>query len=175
MTHYAIEEKHMFKKASQALLLAMVLVLSVAGCAPAEQGKVEVTGAWVRASEFSDHTGGMTGVFMEITNNTSETVTLIGGTSEIAAMVETHQVVDGVMSKKEGGIEIQPGETVVLEPGGLHVMLMGLTEAIVVGTKVNLTLKFDGAPDLVLPEMLAKTSASGDEEYDPSPMPSHTN
>nr|MBP6187136.1 copper chaperone PCu(A)C [Rhodoluna sp.] len=57
------------------------------------------------------------------------------------------------------------------EPGGLHVMLMGLTEAILVGTKVNLTLKFDGADDIVLPEMIAKTSESGDEDYDPSPMP----
>ena len=50
-------------------------------------------------------------------------------------------------------------------------MLMGLTEAILVGTKVNLTLKFDGADDIVLPEMIAKTSESGDEDYDPSPMP----
>lgn len=164
----------MLKKAVLAPLMILALVLSAAGCAPAEAGKVEVTGAWVRASEFSDHAGGMTGVFMEITNNTDKAVTLIGGTSDIAPMVETHQVVDGVMSKKEGGIEIKPGETVVLEPGGLHVMLMGLTEAIVVGTKVNLTLKFDGAADIVLPEMLAKTSASGDEEYDPSPMPSHS-
>lgn len=164
----------MLKKAILAPLMVFALVLSVVGCAPAESGKVEVTGAWVRASEFSDHAGGMTGVFMEITNNTDKAVTLIGGTSDIAPMVETHQVVDGVMSKKEGGITIEPGETVVLEPGGLHVMLMGLNEAIVVGTKVNLTLKFDGAADIILPEMLAKTSASGDEEYDPSPMPSQT-
>jgi copper(I)-binding protein len=164
----------MFKKALLAPLMVLAMVFSVAACAPAEAGKVEVTGAWVRASEFSDHAGGMTGVFMQITNNTDKAVTLIGGTSDIAAMVETHQVVDGVMSKKEGGIEIKPGETVTLEPGGLHVMLMGLTEAIVVGTKVKLTLKFEGADDIVLPEMLAKTSASGDEEYDPTPMPSHT-
>lgn len=164
----------MFKKAILAPLLVLAMVFSVAACAPAETGKVEVTGAWVRASEFSDHVGGMTGVFMQITNNTDKAVTLIGGTSDIAPMVETHQVVDGVMSKKEGGIEIKPGETVTLEPGGLHVMLMGLTEAILVGTKVNLTLKFEGTEDIVLPEMLAKTSASGDEEYDPSPMPSHT-
>ena len=164
----------MFKKAILAPLLVLAMVFSVAACAPAETRKVEVTGAWVRASEFSDHVGGMTGVFMQITNNTDKAVTLIGGTSDIAPMVETHQVVDGVMSKKEGGIEIKPGETVTLEPGGLHVMLMGLTEAILVGTKVNLTLKFEGTEDIVLPEMLAKTSASGDEEYDPSPMPSHT-
>jgi copper(I)-binding protein len=164
----------MFKKLMLVLLLMPTLTMSLSACAPAETGKVEVTGAWVRASDFSDHTGGMTGVFMQITNTTDETVTLIGGTSAIAPMIETHQVVDGVMSKKEGGIEIKAGETVTLEPGGLHVMLMGLTEPILVGTKVNLTLKFDGAPDIVLDEMLAKTSESGDEEYDPTPMPSHT-
>lgn len=165
----------MFKKALLALIMVPAMMLSLAACAPAGAGKIEISGAWVRASEFSDHAGGMTGVFMEITNNTDKAVTLIGGTSDIAPMVETHQVVDGVMSKKEGGIEIKPGETVTLEPGGLHVMLMGLTEAIMVGTKVNLTLKFDGADDVVLPEMLAKTSASGDENYDPTPMPSKSN
>lgn len=165
----------MFRKLFAAIVLVPAMVLALVACAPAQTGKLEVSGEWVRASEYSDHVGGMTGVFMQITNNTEAAVTLIGGTSDIAPMVQVHQVVDGMMTEKPEGIEIKPGETVTLEPGGLHVMLMGLTEAIKVGTKVNLTLKFKGADDLVLPEMLAKTSASGDEQYNPSPMPSSSN
>jgi copper(I)-binding protein len=41
-------------------------------------------------------------------------------------MIEVHQVVDGVMSKKDGGIKIAPGKSATLQPGGLHVMLMNL-------------------------------------------------
>lgn len=165
----------MFKKTLAALVVIPAMLIALVACAPAETGKLEVSGEWVRASEYSDHAGGMTGVFMVITNNTDKDVTLIGGSSDIAPMVQVHQVIDGMMSEKPEGIQIKAGESVTLEPGGLHVMLMGLTEAINVGTKVNLTLKFNGAEDIVLPEMLAKTSASGDEEYDPSPMPSSGN
>ena len=165
----------MFRKVFAAIALIPALVFSLVACAPAESGKLEVSGQWVRASEYSDHVGGMTGAFMVITNNTDKTVTLIGGSSDIAPMVQVHQVVDGMMTEKPEGIEIKPGKSVTLEPGGLHVMLMGLTEAIKVGTKVNLTLKFTGAKDIVLPEMLAKTSASGDEQYNPSPTPTSGN
>ena len=165
----------MFKKALLVLLTVPALVLSLAGCAPAAEGKVEVANAWVRVSEYSDHVGGMTGVFMKITNNTSKEVTLVGGESDIAPMVQVHQVVDGVMSERPEGIAIAPGETATLEPGGLHVMLMGLTRAILSGTKVNLTLKFKDGSTVKLPEMLAKVSESGNEIYTPTPTPSATN
>jgi copper(I)-binding protein len=155
----------------RSVLIAMALVpalfASIAPAAVAAPAQVVVADSWVRASSFSDHTGGMTGVFMKITNKTKRAITLLSGTSSIAAMVETHQVVDGVMSKTARGIKIMPGKTVILEPGGLHVMLMGLKRPILAGTKVDLTLKFAGASPLVLKPMLAKTAAAGDETYDP--------
>ena len=154
------------------LLMIPAMLLSLAACA-APEGKVEITEAWVKASEYSDHVGGMTGVFMNIKNNTSEAVTLIGGASSFAPMIQTHQVIDGVMSEKPEGIEIQPGETVTLQPGGLHVMLMGLTQKIVAGTKVDLTLKFKGAEDIDLGMLTAKTVPAGEETYSPMPMPSN--
>ena len=163
------------KKVIASLLMIPALVFSLVACAPAEQGKVEVTEAWVKASEYSDHVGGMTGVFMKITNNTDETVTLVGGTSSFAPMIQTHQVIDGVMSEKPEGIEIKPGETVSLEPGGLHVMLMNLTEAILAGSKVDLKLKFSNNDEIDLGMLLAKTVPAGEETYSPMPMPSPTN
>lgn len=135
-----------------------------------KKAAVAIENGWVRVSEYSDHTGGMTGVFATITNNTDTDITLVGGSSDIAPMVEVHEVVMSggamTMQKKEGGIVIPAGESVTLEPGGLHVMLMDLKQAILDGDQITLTLDFEGADaqTLTLP---AKTSAAGDETYNP--------
>lgn len=135
------------------------------------QSGVIIENAWVRVSEYSDHVGGMTGVFATITNNTDADVTLVGGSSDIAPMVEVHEVVmsggEMKMQPKEGGIVIAAGSSVTLEPGGLHVMLMNLSKAILDGDEVTVTLDFEGAPSQTL-TLPAKTSASGDETYNPN-------
>jgi copper(I)-binding protein len=63
--------------------LAILPMLTLTGCATIESNQAqpviaEVSNAWVRASDFSDHQGGMTGVFMEITNPGTEPITLVG-------------------------------------------------------------------------------------------------
>lgn len=149
------------------LLAAFTSLLILTGCTQAPT--VEVSGAWVRASEYSDHVGGMTGAFMEIKNNGSETITLVGGSAELAGMVEIHEIVmsggEMVMQKKEGGISIEPGATHVLEMGGDHVMLMNLKQAIVAGDVLSVTLDFEGAEDITLTDLVAKPSDGGDETY----------
>jgi copper(I)-binding protein len=135
-----------------------------------KKAALAIENGWVRVSEYSDHTGGMTGVFATVTNNTDTDITLVGGSAEIAQMLEVHEVVMSggamTMQKKEGGIVIPAGESVTLEPGGLHVMLMDLKQAILDGDQITLTLDFEGADaqTLTLP---AKTSAAGDETYNP--------
>jgi copper(I)-binding protein len=160
--------------ALMALLIAPAFLLSSAGPAlAAPKAEVTVSGAWVKASEFSDHTGGMTGVFAKITNNTKKAITLVGGTSSFAPIVDVHQVVDGVMSHKPGGVQIKPGKSAILEPGGLHVMLMGLSKKILPGTRVDLKLNFKGAKTVIL-KLTAKSVPSGAETYAPAPMASPT-
>ena len=106
----------------------------------------------------------MTGIFAKITNNGDKTITLVGGSTDAAMMVQTHEVVDGMMQEKKGGIEIHVGQTVTLQPGGLHVMLMNLTKPIVVGDKVDFTFKFEGADEQTF-TLTAKESEGGDETY----------
>ena len=150
-----------------AAALAGLLAITLAACAPASQG-VEIADGWVRASEFSAEAGGMTGAFAKITNTTNTDVTLVGGSAEIAGMVEIHEVVmlDNAMKmqKKEGGIVIGAGQTIVLEPGGLHVMLMDIAKPIVAGDTITLTLDFEGTESQTV-TWTAKTSEAGDEEY----------
>ncbi|MEN9706436.1 MAG: hypothetical protein RIS31_2 [Actinomycetota bacterium] len=163
------------KKVLLAFLLAPAFLISLSGCTATPSGDVEITDAWVKASEYSDHIGGMTGVFMLISNHSSDDVTLIGGSSSFASTIQTHQVVDGVMSQKADGITIKPGESVRLQPGGLHVMLMNLGKVIKAGTSVDLTLKFKGHADINLGSLIAKTVPAGEETYSPTPMTTPTN
>jgi copper(I)-binding protein len=67
----------------------------------------------------------------------------------VAEKVEIHEIVeeDDVMSMRpiEGGLELPAGESTVLEPGGYHVMLIGLTADLNAGETYTLTLEFERA------------------------------
>jgi copper(I)-binding protein len=163
----------MIKKALVALSALTLISTTLTGCATVSvdgHDELHFSDGWVRVSEYSDHVDGMTGAFATIENHTDHDVSLVGGSAEIANMVEVHEVVmlDGEMKMqaKEGGILIKAGESVTLEPGGLHVMLMGLKEAILEGDDVTLTLDFEGYEDQTF-TWPAKASLSGDEKYEP--------
>jgi hypothetical protein len=49
------------------------------------------------------------------------------------------------MRELESPLEIKPGETVTLAPGGMHLMMMGLKAPLKQGEKVPLTLVFEKA------------------------------
>jgi copper(I)-binding protein len=165
----------MIKKALVALSALTLVSATLTGCATASgsvdgHDELHFSDGWVRVSEYSDHVDGMTGAFATIENHTDHDVTLVGGSAEIASMVEVHEVVmidkEMKMQAKEGGILIKAGESVTLEPGGLHVMLMGLKKPILEGDEVTLTLDFEGYEDQTF-TWPAKASLSGDETYEP--------
>ena len=158
----SLEREKLIKKLS-ALLTSAVLVFAISGCSTEQ---LEISDSWVRSSDMSV-SGGMTGMFMEITNPTSEEITLISGSSD-SGMVEIHETVMGAdgmqMQEINGGIEIPAGGTVVLQPGGLHVMIMNLNSDVVAGDEVSVDLEFDGHPNVSV-TATAKPSEAGDEEY----------
>ena len=59
-----------------------------------------------------------------------------------------------------GQIVVAPGETVKLEPGGMHVMAMDLADTVVAGGKAEVTLTLVGGDKLSFP---ADVHAAGDE------------
>lgn len=86
-----------------------------------------------------------TSAYMHITNNTDEVLVLTGADSPLARSVMLHETrdTDGMMSMEHVmSVEIAPGDTVSLQPGGLHVMLMGLSQTLQVGDTVELSLHF---------------------------------
>ena len=75
--------------------------------------------------------------FMQLINRGQEAVALIGARSEASRVVElhTHTQEQGVMRMRQiKRIELPAGERVDLQPGGLHLMLIGLQAPPVRGT-----------------------------------------
>ncbi|POF34834.1 copper chaperone PCu(A)C [Roseibium marinum] len=136
---------------SIAAAAALTLVSLSALAADYTAGDLTITGPWTRATPPRAKAGGG---FIEVINNGAEADRLIAAASDVAGKVELHEmaVTDGVMTMREmeAGIDIPAGETVALQPGGLHIMFMGLNQPFKEGTKVPVVLTFEKAGDVAI-------------------------
>lgn len=126
------------------VLLLAVLPLVSAACTPAASSS-EITVADARVPVPA---GVNAAAYMTLTNDGDSADQLISASTDIAGSVELHQTTteDGSMSMQQvTGVEIPAGGQAVLEPGGLHVMLIGVTEDLAEGDTVELTLAFEDA------------------------------
>lgn len=127
-----------------AALLAAA-TFACAGAVSAQQAPVEVAGAWSRASLAPSRPGVL---YLDITNTGDAPVALTGLETDVAAMPQIHRSIttdDGAAKMERAGrIEIAPGATVSLEPGGLHGMLMKLRDPLKEGDSYVVTLTFGG-------------------------------
>ncbi len=117
-----------------------VLLFSAAVSA---QTPVEVTNAWARATVAAQKVGA---VYMDIRSNAP--ARLVAVASSAAARVELHnmKMENGVMKMAPvAGIDLARGQTVKLAPGGYHVMLIDLKQALKAGDSVPLTLTVERA------------------------------
>lgn len=106
-------------------------------------GGIVIRDAWVRQPNPAMKTAA---AFCTIENRTPVPVSLVDVTSPAARVVEIHEsiVAEGVMSmRRVQGIPIPPHRSATLEPGGLHLMLIGLAQPLEPGARVDLVLQFD--------------------------------
>ena len=68
------------------------------------------------------------------------------------------------MREKEGGHLIPAGETLSLMPGGDHIMLMGLTEPLLAGDSLSVTIELDNGETLVI-DAQERDYQGANEEY----------
>jgi copper(I)-binding protein len=127
-------------------VLALCLLAAPASAHEYKLGALRIGHAWARATAPTAPTGGG---FLSIVNTGTTPDKLVAAKSPVAQNVQIHQMkMDGNvmrMREVEGGLEIPPGATVTLAPGGLHVMMMGLKAPLKQGEKVPLTLVFEKA------------------------------
>lgn len=140
---------------------AVVLIMAFApALVLAESFDVRVEQGWARPAIA--HGNGA--AYFVITNAGDEPVALIGAEGKVARFIEIHEtyVIDpapahdedehghdhgaGTMlgMRKVDRIEIAPGAAVAFEPGGYHVMLIDLVEALAWGQEFELVLHFEG-------------------------------
>lgn len=132
----------MARACSTALLSALTVLLAACSGA-AGGGEIVVSDARVPVPA-----GANGAAYMTLTNDGDTDDQLVGVTSDVAEAVELHQsaMQDGSMSMQQvDGIDLPAGGAAVLEPGGFHVMLVGVTAELAEGDTVDLTLEFANA------------------------------
>jgi len=107
-------------------------------------GQVVVEQPWARAALQ----GGNGGAFLTLRNSGAAPDRLLSASTPLARTTEIHETVregDVMRMRPVTAIEVPAGGSVTLRPGGAHVMMTGLSQALRVGTTVPLTLTFERA------------------------------
>lgn len=137
------------KKTPIGFVLAVLitgLLTTVSRAEDVKAGDLVITQAWARATPGGAKVGGG---FLTIENKGTVPDKLVGVSADGAGKIEVHEMVmnEGVMKMRpvEGGLTIDPGKTVKLAPGGLHLMMMDLKSPLKQGDKMPVTLQFEKA------------------------------
>ncbi len=123
-------------------------------------GNVEVTNPWARPS-----TGKTGAAYFTLTNHGTSDDTLVSVESDAAAKVQIHDMtMDGniMRMRKLAALPLPAGKSVNVAPGGLHVMLIGLTKPLTEGGSIVMHLVFAkaGGLDVAVPVQMKPPVAS---------------
>lgn len=147
------------------VVIALLAMLLTTACAPptsAPTAGIQASGVWARAaktgemkSDASSDAGMAMGsgmnsaVYMVLANSSATPDRLLSAAADVAGAVEIHESsMDGDVMRMQqltDGIEIPANGQVELKPGGLHVMLIGLTRDLNPGETFPVTLQFEQA------------------------------
>ncbi len=106
--------------------------------------------------------------FMSLHNPGEQDVKLVGAGSPAAEAVELHRHadVDGVMQMRQvPEIVIPAGGRTELQPGGWHMMLIGLTEPLVEGESVRIELELETGETQALDAPIKRIRESGANDH----------
>lgn len=145
---------------SKAVLLTLLLIALFTSVAVlpalAHEGECHATvslyNGWARASVAGAPNSAAYGLLINLTD---EDDTLVSASTDAATSVELHEMsmtAEGVMQMRpvEGGFPVAAHNFFTLQPGGFHIMLMGLTRELTPGSMLDLTLVFEHAGEVAL-------------------------
>lgn len=130
----------------KSLMIAVLFLLS--SCGRGGTPDIQITDAWVRETVAGQQ--GTAG-YMTIENRGSSADRLLSVSAASPATASLHETstADGFSSMRplQNGLEIPPGGIVPLKPGGMHVMISGLTAPLRNDGALRLTLRFERSGD----------------------------
>lgn len=113
---------------------------------PVKAGSLVIDRAWARATPAG---ASVAAGYLRITNDGKEADRLMGGEASFAGRLEVHEMsmANNVMHMRQltEGLEIKPGQSVELKPGGFHLMFVGVKGRLLQGSHVKATLQFEKA------------------------------
>lgn len=144
-----------------AMLVTVVLSWNGASAADATLGEITVKAPWARASAGMARAGA---AFMTIDNARAEADRLVSASADVSKSVELHtHVKDGDVMRMRpvDAVDVPAGSAVELQPGGYHVMFMGLEQPFREGESFPLTLTFENAGTLTVDVTVLGAGAMG--------------
>jgi len=143
---------HRLRRRTGVLSTGLIVLTLTAGYPSPGQAQDKSTGSIAISTPRSRETppAARVGVgYLTITNNGTETDRLIGVSTPVADRVELHRTtVEGAITRMLPiplPLEIAPGQSIVLEPGGMHLMLVPLNVPIRPEVSVPVELQFERA------------------------------
>ena len=121
----------------------------MAACQP-KATNLSAKAAWARPGMA----GGNSAAYMILQNPLDSPDKLLSASSAAAESVEIHKTsmdaTGTMMMRPAGPVDLPAQSTVELKPGGLHIMLVGLKNDLVIGGTITVTLQFENADPLTL-------------------------
>jgi copper(I)-binding protein len=138
--------KNLSQTGAAIVALALASPATTARAADYDVGSIHIAQPWSRATPKGASAGA---AYLTITNNGNTADRVTCTSSDVSAQCQIHTMAmdNGVMKMRpvEGGLEIAPGQTVTLKPGGLHVMLVDLKHPLEQGKAAEATFQFEKA------------------------------
>lgn len=142
-------------------LVVVLSALALFATACSTSGPIAADDAWARESAMMQSAAA---VYMDLTADEDDVLVSASVDSSVAPTVEIHETteMDDDMSGDDddmggGGmmqmvpvdeVDLPAGETISLEPGGLHIMLLDLVEPLEIGQEFDLDLEFESGETL---------------------------
>jgi copper(I)-binding protein len=127
------------------LSLGWVFLLPVFSMA---ETSITPTEVWARETPPGSTNGA---VYLTLTNRSKTPDRLTGISGDVATAIELHTMLmeNNVMKMRRMDVlTVAPGTPVMLKPGGMHLMLIGLKQPLVAGHTFPLRLHFERAGDI---------------------------
>ena len=124
--------------------IALTLVSSASGASDT----LIISDAWVRATPPGKM---MTAGYASLENVSKDVITITGVSAEVAGHTSLHETRierDRSTMRPVAKLSIKSGERVSLKPGGLHIMLMKLSEPLTDGQSIDICLELENNDSL---------------------------